>query len=102
MGVKLEATLSDQSEICTSYIKDLIASGTDWHIALFKAIGMWTAPSESWRGCTYTYVISGEFSWYIDPITDQLKYKKKINERFIGLDVVGDVMITNAIQSPTQ
>ena len=40
MGVKLETTLCDQSEICTSYIKDSITSGIDWHVALFKAIGM--------------------------------------------------------------
>ena len=66
MGVKLETTLCDQSEICTSYIKDSITSGIDWHVALFKAIGMWTIPSELWRGGTYTYVIGGEaFDWVL-------------------------------------
>lgn len=64
--MQVEANLCDQSEICTAYIKDSIANGTDWHIALLKAIGMWTAPWESWRGRTYAYVIGGEaFDWIL-------------------------------------
>ena len=66
MAVQVESNLYDQGEICTTYIKDSIAAGTDWHIALLKAIGMWTIPVESWRGCTYAYVIGGEaFDWIL-------------------------------------
>ena len=37
-----------------------------------------------------TYVISGEMSYYIDPISDTLKNKKLVSERFTGLNIIKD------------
>jgi hypothetical protein len=39
-----------------------------------------------------TYVISGEESWYIDPISDKLKNMKNIDNRFTGLEVTGNII----------
>ena len=39
-----------------------------------------------------TYVISGEESWYIDPISDELKDKINIDDRFTGLEVTDSIL----------
>lgn len=39
------------------------------------------------KGTNHTYVISGQYSWYIDPLSDKLENKKNISERFVGLEV---------------
>ena len=48
------------------YLKQAIASGKHWYIALLEAIGLWTKPEESRNGHIYRYLIAGEaFDWLL-------------------------------------
>ena len=48
------------------YLKQAIASGKHWYIALLEAIGLWTKAEETHNGRTYRYLIAGEaFDWLL-------------------------------------
>lgn len=48
------------------HLKQSIASGRPWHIALIEAIGLWTLPEENHNGHRYCYLIDGEaFDWLL-------------------------------------
>ena len=48
------------------YLKQAIASGKHWYIALLEAIGLWTKAEETHNGRTYHYLIAGEaFDWLL-------------------------------------
>ena len=66
-GVRKEL-LSSPTDIADSgaiqYLKQAIATGEHWYIALLKAIGLWRKAEETYRGYHYQYLISGEaFDW---------------------------------------
>lgn len=48
------------------HLKQSIADGKHWYIALLEAIGLWTVPEEEYNGCHYRYLIGGEaFDWLL-------------------------------------
>lgn len=48
------------------HLKDAIASGKHWYIALLEAIGLWGAAEEEVNGRKYQYLIDGEaFDWLL-------------------------------------
>jgi hypothetical protein len=48
------------------HLKQAIASGRPWHIALLEAIGLWSWPEESHGEHHYCYLIDGEaFDWLL-------------------------------------
>jgi hypothetical protein len=48
------------------HLKQAIASGEPWHIALLEAIGLWSWPEESHGEYHYCYLIDGEaFDWLL-------------------------------------
>ena len=48
-----------------------------------------------------TYVISGERSWHIDPVSDALISQKNIDERFMGLEASFKDKINPLATTPT-
>ena len=48
-----------------------------------------------------TYVISGERSWYIDPVSDALTKEKNLDERFMGLETYTNQINPNATTMAT-
>ena len=48
------------------HLKQAVAGGKPWHIALLEAIGLWTCPEENHNGQFYCYLIDGEaFDWLL-------------------------------------
>ena len=48
------------------HLKEAVAEGKPWHIALLEAIGMWKWPEENHNGQYYCYLIDGEaFDWLL-------------------------------------
>ncbi len=48
------------------HLKQAIASGKPWHVALLEAIGLWSWPEESHGEHHYCYLIDGEaFDWLL-------------------------------------
>ncbi len=49
-----------------THLKQAIASGKNWYIALLEAIALWSSAEESYRGRRYRYLIDGEaFDWLL-------------------------------------
>ena len=48
------------------HLKQAIAGGKHWYIALLEAMGLWTSAEETCDGRTYRYLIDGEaFDWLL-------------------------------------
>ena len=48
------------------HLRSALKEGRDWATALFESMALWTAPTETFRGRTYTYFIAGEaFDWLV-------------------------------------
>jgi len=65
-----ELTLSQcspaENDEAIRHLKQAIASGTHWYIALLEAIGLWTKNEEVLDGRVYHYLIAGEaFDWLL-------------------------------------
>jgi hypothetical protein len=49
-----------------NHLKQAIAGGRHWHLALLGAIGLWTSAEEVYNDRTYHYLIDGEaFDWLL-------------------------------------
>jgi len=49
-----------------THLKQEIAGGKNWYIALLEAIGLWTGAEETYKGHHYRYLIDGEaFDWLL-------------------------------------
>jgi len=49
-----------------SHLKQAIAGGKHWYIALLEAIALWTSAEETYKGRHYRYLIDGEaFDWLL-------------------------------------
>jgi hypothetical protein len=49
-----------------NYLKQAIAGGKHWYLALLGAIGLWTSAEEVYNDRTYKYLIDGEaFDWLL-------------------------------------
>jgi hypothetical protein len=59
-----ELTTADNRAI--SHLKQAIAGGKHWYIALLEAIALWSSAEESYQGRRYRYLIDGEaFDWLL-------------------------------------
>ena len=48
------------------HLRGAVEGGREWHTSLLEAIGLWTAPRETYHGRTYNYFIQGEaFDWLL-------------------------------------
>lgn len=48
------------------HLREAIAQGKHWYIALLEAIGLWTVAEESYNGRDYRYLIANEaFDWLL-------------------------------------
>jgi hypothetical protein len=62
--VENQLTSTDNKAI--SHLKQAIAEGKHWYIALLEAIGLWTGAEEDYKGRHYRYLIDGEaFDWLL-------------------------------------
>lgn len=49
-----------------THLKQEIASGKNWYIALLEAIALWSSAEETYKGRHYRYLIDGEaFDWLL-------------------------------------
>jgi len=63
--VSSESTSAGDAE-AISYLKQALADGQHWYLALLHAIGLWTSADEVCNGRTYRYLIDGEaFDWLL-------------------------------------
>jgi hypothetical protein len=64
-SISSEATLTSNSE-AIAHLKQAIASGKHWYVALLETIGLWTSAEEAHNDRTYHYLIDGEaFDWLL-------------------------------------
>ncbi len=73
------------------HLKQAIAGGRPWHIALLEAIGLWSWPEESHNGQHYRYLIDGEaFDWLLlaerlsEEVADSIPQQELENLLFFG------------------
>jgi len=63
---RLNDITSTEENNAVRYLKDAVAEGKPWHIALLEAIGLWTCSEESHNGYHYCYLLDGEaFDWLL-------------------------------------
>jgi hypothetical protein len=72
-----------------AHLKQTIANGEHWYLALLEAIKLWSSPEEDYNGRHYRYLIDGEaFDWLLlaerlcDEISDSIPEKERINLLF--------------------
>ncbi len=62
----LNRVTSVEHDEAIRYLRQAIAGGKPWYIALLEAIGLWTCPEENHNGQLYCYLIDGEaFDWLL-------------------------------------
>jgi len=86
-----ESALAADSE-AIGYLKQSIASGKHWYLALLGAMGLWTSAEEVHHDRTYRYLIDGEaFDWLLlaerlcETVDGLLPEKEKNNLLFHGI-----------------
>ena len=52
-------SISTSDAAAITRLRQAIASGKHWYIALLEAIGLWTSAEESHNNRTYRYLIDG-------------------------------------------
>jgi len=74
------------------HLKQAVASGKHWYIALLEAIKLWKSPEEDYQGRHLRYLIEGEaFDWLLlaerlsDEISDSIPEEERINLLFFDL-----------------
>ncbi len=61
---RTQLTPADNEAI--THLKEAIAGGKHWYLALLEAIGLWATAEETHNGRTYCYLIAGEaFDWLL-------------------------------------
>jgi len=75
-----------------AYIKQAVASGKHWYIALLEAIKLWKSAEEDYQERHYRYLIDGEaFDWLLlaerlsDEISQSIPEKERINLLFFDI-----------------
>jgi hypothetical protein len=64
-AVNSESSLYSETE-AIAYLKQSIAAGRHWYLALLGAMGRWTSAGEVYHGRDYRYLIEGEaFDWLL-------------------------------------
>jgi len=63
---EIPAGLAEQVPEAVTHLREAIASGVPWHVALLEAMGLWTLPQEVHQERTYQYLVQGEaFDWLL-------------------------------------
>ena len=58
--------MSTEDAQAIQWLKDAIAEGKNWYVALLEAIQLWSSPEEDYDGQHYQYLVDGEaFDWLI-------------------------------------
>lgn len=58
--------MSNSDEEAIRHLKDGVARGVAWHVALLEAVGLWVRPDEDIAASHYDYLIDGEaFDWIL-------------------------------------
>jgi hypothetical protein len=90
-AVNSESSLYSDNE-AIAYLKQSIAAGRHWYLALLGAMGLWTSAGEVYRGRAYCYLIEGEaFDWLLlaerlcQEVDDLLPEDEKNNLLFHGV-----------------
>jgi hypothetical protein len=75
-----------------AHIKQAVASGKHWYIALLEAIKLWKSTEEDYQGRLYRYLIDGEaFDWLLlaerlsDEISESIPEKERVNLLFFDI-----------------
>ena len=75
-----------------AHIKQAVADGKHWYIALLEAIKLWRSTEEDYQGRHYQYLIDGEaFDWLLlaerlsDEISQSIPEKERINLLFFDI-----------------
>jgi hypothetical protein len=86
-----ESALYSDNE-AVAYLKQSIATGRHWYLALLGAMGLWTSAEEIRQGRAYRYLIEGEaFDWLLlaerlcQEVDDLLPEDEKNNLLFHGV-----------------
>ena len=59
-------TLATEEPEAVQHLRQAVASGKEWGLALLEAVGMWTLPEEEYQGRHYRYLVHGEaFDWLL-------------------------------------
>jgi hypothetical protein len=89
--VSPESALVGDAE-AISYLKQAIAAGQHWYLALLGAMGLWTSAEEVYNDRTYRYLIDGEaFDWLLlaerlcETVEGLLPEAEKTNLLFHGI-----------------
>ena len=74
------------------HLKQAVANGKHWYIALLEAIKLWSSPEEDYHGRHYRYLIDGEaFDWLLlaerlcEEISELIPEKERISLLFFDL-----------------
>jgi hypothetical protein len=63
---KATASAVTENDRALRHLKEALARGQHWYIALLEAIGLWDKAEENYNGRTYCYLIAGEaFDWLL-------------------------------------
>jgi len=72
-----------------THLKQAVASGTHWYLAIMQAARFWKSSTEDYKECHYTYLIGGEaFDWLslaerlCQEIGDSIPENEKVNLLF--------------------
>lgn len=87
----LNSVTSIENNEAIRYLKQAIAWGKPWHIALLEAIALWTWPEEDHKGHRYCYLLDGEaFDWLLlaerlcQEIADAIPEQELVELLFFG------------------
>ena len=59
-------SLSTEEPEAVQHLRQAVASGKEWGLALLEAVGLWTLPEEEYEGRHYCYLVHGEaFDWLL-------------------------------------
>ena len=93
MSLKRERHISDdrtEGDVrAIQSLKEAVANGEHWYLALLKAIRLWSSAEEDFNGCHYCYLIDNEaFDWLLlaerlcQEISDVVPGKERIELLF--------------------
>lgn len=82
--------MTDEDNKAIEHLKQAVAEGRHWYVALLEAIRLWKSTEEDYEGRHYCYLISGEaFDWLVlaerlcQEISDSIPEKERIALLFL-------------------
>lgn len=89
-GTKTDSLqITEANERAVRHLREGIAKGKHWYLALLEAVGMWRSTEENYKGRHYSYLIDGEaFDWLLlaerlcQEVDDLIPEREKIDLLF--------------------